>query len=164
MYSYSSFKSAISDSRRSLIRSSEGFGGVMPAGNKSTLLPAVSRIINLSRSSVEPLRYDVNPSRWTLPESLLCVRLRISASMRMTFLPVMPKVTEKFREMKVFPSPGLVEVNIITRASFCMKLRLKRNILNDSLMGSDFWSPTTISLPFMSSFRCGISPNTGMVV
>ena len=120
--------------------SSAGFGGMVPAISKSKLLLIpegricvfTSAIVRFSRVS-----NDVIP-RWRslISNNSASLGLRISNPTRTTFLPSSAKLMERLAALNVFPSPEVVDVNIIT---FSFSLRMNCRLVRIERKISSIW-------------------------
>ena len=154
-------------SKRGLANNSAGLGGTIPAGRTFRFSVTPESVNSEKISLVPPERYLVIPS--CLCEKPKCSAkrgLRISSPNKTTFLPSNARLTAKLTEVKVLPSPGLVEVNRMTLWSslLSMNWRLVRRLRKVSaIMLFSFSRTTMVRLPSIS-FCKGISPRIGIVV
>ncbi len=64
----------------------------------------------ISSGSFSPSKYSVTPSSLSILSILSSVGLLRSMSTKITFLPVKERLTAKLDEIKLFPSPDILEV------------------------------------------------------
>ena len=156
--------------RLSCERSSAGLGGIGPASNRSRFSFTIEGTISLRMSSAEGfsfVRSLVIPLLVSLSSKSLPRRgFLISSPSSITFFSKRAKLTARLAQLKVFPSPAILDVNIITLSfSLIMNCRFVRIVLNTSSIWLFWFACTTMSaFFFILSFAMGTSAMIGSFV
>ena len=114
--SYNSRTSSTNASSLLDINNSDGLGGSIPAGRKSTCLATPSFIIISSNESFSSSSTNHPVKPLERPNFELNVRFLISASTSNTRLLAIPIIAAKLRDIKLLPCPGVEEVTTQTFA------------------------------------------------